>query len=80
MFYLMKKLIFPLGGCGSSLEDTREGRLVRYAGNQRQRALSRGERCGSMSRMRAFKAAQSESAVALPLLVLRFNALGSAWV
>jgi len=51
-------IVIALGGCGSSLQDTRESRLVRYAGNQRQRPLSRCERCGSMSRMRALNAAQ----------------------
>jgi hypothetical protein len=55
--------------------------VIRYARNQRQRARYRAAngvgqcRGCALSRQR-----KSESAVALPLLVLRFNALGSAWV
>src|SRR5438046_2911075 len=66
-------------GCGSSLEDTRESRLHATQGtsdNARYRAANGLGQCRGCALSTQRK---SESAVALPLLILRFNALGSAW-
>jgi hypothetical protein len=81
VFYLMKKPVSRSAAVGVRWKGTRESRWYATHGtSDNARAIARPTVWVNVEDARFQDSAKARSAVALPLLVLRFNALGSAWV